>query len=680
MSADFPAFGKIVNESFKKLVAGQVFEVSLSGDELWAVYLNSFPAGTNEIYKKRTEHDCSCCKQFIRRAGLITDGVTTVWEAASHSAPHPYNIVAMRMHDTVIAQAIKDLYVVSKKEASFGVQKSHSEIDGNVMTWSHFYTDEIPTSVRAELPDTKKGEHRMAAQVFERGLKELSSASIDTVLSLIDANNLYRGEEHKAALLHFRKAQQEYNAAANKNLYCWKNANGHAARFRNSVIGTLVVDLSEGKDVDQAVRSFEAKVAPQNYKRTTAVITPDMIKKAMGTIAELGLEPALERRFAKISDINVNDVKWVDNAVKPMMKGGLAGLLMEEVQTAPVDLKKTEKISTEEFMNLLPAATGIEMYFEGKNAGNLVSLTAPVHPEPKQLFRWDNDFAWSYNGNVADSIKERVKKAGGNVTGVLRVSLSWYNLNDLDLHVFEPKAPPRTSLARTLYGDRIFFGAKRGWTGGELDVDMNAGGRMSEEPVENVAWQNNPPDGTYKVVVNNYRHRAHSKVGFVVEVECSGKLHTFSYNKDVRQSQDIQVCTLRVVRGQVESIETGDDAITSSRLSQDYWGMKTERFVKVNAITLSPNYWGANKVGNKHLFLFLEGAKNDEPTRGIYNEFLHTRLEVHRKVFEVIGDKTKCQPTEGQLSGLGFSSTKKDSFIVKLSQGKRQRLLEVENV
>ncbi len=86
-----------------------------------------------------------------------------------------------------------------------------------------------------------------------------------------------------------------------------------------------------------------------------------------------------------------------------------------------------------------------------------------------------------------------------------------------------------------------------------------------------------------------------------------------------------------------------------------------------------------NAYGNKHTFFLLDGAKNDEPTRGIYNEFLHPRLETHRKVFEVIGDKTKCQPIDNQLSGLGFSSTKHDSVIVRVGmQGKRQRLLNVK--
>jgi len=93
---------------------------------------------------------------------------------------------------------------------------------------------------------------------------------------------------------------------------------------------------------------------------------------------------------------------------------------------------------------------------------------------------------------------------------------------------------------------------------------------------------------------------------------------------------------------------------------------------------LSPNYWGANAVGNKHTFFVLDGAVCDEDLRGIFNEFLHPRLEPHRKVFEVIGDKTKCRPTEGGLAGIGFSSTKKDSFVIRVRSGKGQRTYNVK--
>lgn len=683
----FPVFAKIVAKSFQAIVKEpDAFVVDIDGDVLFQRYLAAFPEGTNPIFKKNTEHDCSCCKQFIRRVGsvvAINDGkLATIWDDAAEDAPAPYNIVAAVLRGTVQVASTCDLFRVGQNETSFGaaVTRSLDPDTQKALTWDHFYTGEVPRKYRVASPDQVRGDYRTTVQVFERGLVELTPDAVETVLGLVMANNLYRGEEHKPALVQFQKVQREYlskSEGRERNLFVWANADNPAARFRNTVIGTLVQDLSEGKDLEHAVKSFETKVAPTNYKRTTALITPGMVKKAMETIEVLGLESALERRFAVIGDVSVNDVKWVDGSVKPLMKGGIGDVLMQHAASTTKSKAKAEEraedISLDDFMTrVLPETTGLELLFKNELVGNLMSLTAPVHPEPKQLFKWTNDFAWSYGGNVTDSIKDRVKKAGGKVDGALRVSLSWFNYDDLDLHVHEP--PGRGAWGAVPH---IHFRNKRGWTGGTLDVDMNAGYGQTREAVENVVWAVKPPDGAYRVVVNNFTHRETSNPGFVVEVENGGKLTHFTYNKAVRNAQDITVATLYVKNGVVERVEPGDPGITAGNVTQDKWGLTTEQYVKVSAVMLSPNYWGENAVGNKHTFFVVEGAKNDEPTRGFYNEFLHARLEQHRKVFEVIGDKTKCQPTDGQLSGLGFSSTKKESFIVRAQQGKKQRIFNV---
>lgn len=681
MTNEFPTFAKIVAASFQAIAgAPQVYVTSIEGDALYQRYLSSFPEGTNPLFKKQTEHECSCCRHFIRRAGnvvTVTERgvVIPIWDEAASLAPYPYNLVAATLRDAVLAADICDLYRVGSKENSFGAATTRSLGDaGQALTWNHLYTGEIPEALRVASPDQVRGDYRTTVQVFTRGLVELSPSALDTVLSLIESNALYRGAEHKAAVVQFMQAQRTYNAKMDDRaqaVFAWTNATGPASRFRNTVIGTLVQDLSEGMDVERAVASFEQKVAPTNYKRTSAVITPAMVKKAMETIETLSLEPALERRFAVIGDISVNDVLWVDGGVRPAMKGGLTDVLMQAATSNSTNTKKDEEraedIGLEAFVEqVLPQATGLEVFLKGEHLGNLASLTAPVHPAPARLFRWDNDFAWSYAGNVADSIAERIKKAGGKVEGAtLRVSLSWFNYDDLDLHVHEPPGRGVGGLR-----DHIYFSSKRGWTGGVLDVDMNAGSGNTREPVENVVWMDNMPGGAYKIVVNNFAKREASDVGFVVEIENAGKLSHFSYNKAVRDKQDVHVVTLHMKEGRIERVEMGDPAITATNIAMTKWGLTTEKYILVDAVTLSPNYWGDNVVGNKHTFFVLRGCTNDEPTRGIYNEFLHPRLEAHRKVFEVIGDKTKCQPTDGQLSGLGFSSTKRTSILVWSSKAR----------
>jgi len=329
------------------------------------------------------------------------------------------------------------------------------------------------------------------------------------------------------------------------------------------------------------------------------------------------------------------------------MKGGIKGLLMQEVKPAPFDPKKAEEIDIDTFIaSVLPKTTALRLYLDNGLMGNFMSLTAPAHDGSNSLFRWNNDFAWSYDGNVTDTIKEKVKRAGGRVENVaMRVSLAWYNHDDLDIHVLEPD------------GTHIYYANKAS----KLDVDMNAGSGTTREPVENVRWVSKPRDGTYKVWVNQYCRRESVDVGFEVEIETGNGVENFRYEKGV-QGQ-VQVAEITVKNGMVQSVKASASVIGGSS-AREQWGLKTQGLIRVNSLVLSPNHWSDHAFGNKHWFFILDGCKNPLPTRGIYNEFLHPRLETHRKVFEVLGDKTKCPVSDDQLSGVGFSETRKDRVSV----------------
>ena len=47
--------------------SSRLFTVNVDTEELYNLYLDSFPAGTNEIYRERREYDCSCCRHFYQR-------------------------------------------------------------------------------------------------------------------------------------------------------------------------------------------------------------------------------------------------------------------------------------------------------------------------------------------------------------------------------------------------------------------------------------------------------------------------------------------------------------------------------------------------------------------------------------------------------------------------------------
>lgn len=653
----FQKFAELVKAQFDQMSKHELFALDVNSDEVWQKYLASFPAGTNPIFRERTEHDCSCCRGFVKNLGnvvAIIDGtVVSIWDGITQRAEHPYNIVAEEVSNFVKAKKIKNAFRTS--EMQFGKKVTYEEVDGRSKAWHHF---EGVVAKEFRVPkgtvDAVLAQYTSIVQVFERGLRELKRSDIQTVLDLVKDNAIYRGQEFKDALVGFSKLIDDYEKAPVKEIFIWQNHNDRNARFRNTVIGTLIDDLSSGVSLDKAVASFESKVAPQNYKRPSALITPRMIEDALKTLADEGLESAVERRFAKISDVSVNNVLFVDNAVRGEMKGGLKDLLMTSAKREEKVPQTAINISIEEFMSaILPKATGIDMLVETKHAGNFVSLTAPVHADSKSLFLWKNDFGWSYDGGVTDSIKERVKRAGGNVTNAqMRVSLAWFNTDDLDIHVQPPS------------GSEIYYGNKQD----KLDVDMNDGwGKPRKDAVENVSWKRGSlQDGIYVVTVNNYNKRETSDVGFELEVEFEGAITRYQHVGDVKGR--VRSLDIEIKGGKLIGIKHGKHIVQTSG-SIEKWGIKTETMVPVNTMMFSPNYWDENAVGNKHWFFILKDCVNPDATRGIYNEFLSSKLVKHRKVFEVLGDKTKCAPTTEQLSGLGFSSTRGDEVLVTVTSG-----------
>ena len=72
-------------------------------------------------------------------------------------------------------------------------------------------------------------------------------------------------------------------------------------------------------------------------------------------------------------------------------------------------------------------------------------------------------------------------------------------------------------------------------------------------------------------------------------------------------------------------------------------------------------------MGNKHYFFALEGCLNDGKARGFFNEFLVPELDAHRKVIEIVGAKMRTDESDKQLSGLGFSSTQRNSVLCRVS-------------
>lgn len=136
-----------------------------------------------------------------------------------------------------------------------------------------------------------------------------------------------------------------------------------------------------------------------------------------------------------------------------------------------------------------------------------------------------------------DDFRLRLERANAK-TGDVQISMSWDNINDIDLHVQAPS------------GEVIYFRNRHSQCGGELDVDMNANwfGR-TDEPIENIYWPlQTAPRGKYKVLAHHYaNHGAADPTAFRIAVKNDNEVKY--YSGKLNPNEKILVCEFERLTG-----------------------------------------------------------------------------------------------------------------------------------
>lgn len=674
----------------------KLFVADCDKDTLWNLYLDSFPEGTNPIYRVRREYDCSCCRSFIKTIGSVVY-IDDDYEIHSifdfNVDDDTFQPVMDALDHYVKSCPIKSQFFSKEDHAGYRLSHELNKETGTVIEYKHLYLD-IPSkfvfkkTFDVKTLETAIGNSVANHDVFKRSLEEISLDAIETVLELIDSNTLYKGSEWEGVLLGFKIFKEKYDVLPEekKDVFCWKHSAAAGpvhTRIKNHSIGVLLTNITDGMNLDEAVRKYEAIVAPSNYKRPKPIFTKKMLEQAENAVRELGYYDSLERRFATLDDIRINNIFFSNKDAGRRMSGGsIFDEMKESVDIVdPRKFSKVDSIGIDKFISdVLPHANEVEVLFENRLSKNLVSLIAPVNPESKSMFKWNNSFSWAYTGNITDSdIRENVKKAGGKVDGFMRFSIQWndegnnnWDQNDLDAHCIER--------LRHIWGygdgDHIMFNHLKSYsTEGELDVDI-IHPNQGTPAVENIVYvdKRNVRTGEYEFFVHCYSNRGGTS-GFRAELEVNGDIYNFDYRQPIRNNEVIKVATVTAnTANDTYEVKTHID---NNRSSKEIWGIKTNKFIPVTVIMNSPNYWDNQiGIGNKHYMFMLKGCVNPEKPNGFYNEFLRNELNPNRKVFEALGSRMAVRDTSDQLSGLGFSSTKRNELTVKV-RGSIERVLKV---
>lgn len=107
-------------------------------------------------------------------------------------------------------------------------------------------------------------------------------------------------------------------------------------------------------------------------------------------------------------------------------------------------------------------------------------------------------------------------------TGDIQTTLRWATTDDLDLYVTDPQ------------GQTVFFGNSSVPSGGQLDVDANAGcAGGTQTPIENIFWPTGQaPQGSYSIEVNLFSRCTGdtAPIPFEIRLLVQGEVQTLTGN------------------------------------------------------------------------------------------------------------------------------------------------------
>lgn len=617
---------------------------------------------------EQQHHTCNACKHFIRRyGGLVTiddDGTVRPAFWNINDTPELYRPSVFAM-----------LKIIGKSRVN-GVYYTNDRVWGQPVTgiWTHLAVRppaHIIYSDRAMTANQKRAEKLEDHGVLCRALDDFKIDHLRSAVNLLQSDALRRSDRFLPPvqwLLNLKQIQD------NRHNLIWRavaTAPAGWCKPRSGVIGALLQDIGDGLSFDSVKARFAAATNSEVYQRAQTAPSDGAIRQAEKMFAELGLAPALDRRYARLDELPYGSVLWSPlPAAGTLLTDSLFGHLRKPAAPTNQIVPPAKPITWEKFQrDVLPNARNIEVRIPS-NADRFMALVTAANESAPPILQWDsednrNSFSWYYASGIDAEMRRRLVSAGAQVdNNDIRASLMWHNFNDLDIHCVTPA------------GNQISFRNRRDYTGGWLDVDANAGGGQTDRPVENIRWgKGQARNGTYRFYVCLYAtHRSGPiHTPFTVELEINGRVFSISgtttriVGADINRG--IKVAEFVYRDGNV-SMDHGSEVQTAAA-SANAWNVAPNTYVPVTAIVPSPNLWnGGPKHNGQHAFFLLAGCRDEQDGvgRGFLTEMLKSDLHPVRSVLEAYNAQATIMGKEDATAcGIGISKDGTGDLIVRVT-------------
>lgn len=624
-----------------KRASGVTFTTNAAN--LFELFLRALPEDARQHYT------CNSCRSFFNHfGGLVTIGpngnlTPLAWSGAEF--PDFFRPAVYVLWRSVEMAKVTGVFYT--KEATLG-----HPVTGE---WHHLHA-----AAPAVFMSTAKEPHQASAEKSEEyrmlraAMAEYTPQNVMDAIALLKSGNLYRPERVLPTAewlkdLYHKTAGEKNERKDNLVWLAVATAPAGFAHFKGGVLGTLLDDVKAGLPFSAIKARFDSKMDAGNYQR--AQVAPDAgnIEQAERIVNQLGIAPSLARRYATLTEVQTIWMPLPKREAKVHEGGVFSSIAAKQKAkpaprvTAPASVMTWDKFSR----TVLPTARSIQAKIP-TDSNRFAALVTAQHADAPNILQWDNPFSWYYHNGIDAEMRRRVVAAGGRYDDVdIRGTFIWHTGDDLDLHCVGPTG-------------HISFRQKRighGW----LDVDANAGGARTRQPVENIRWPKGlARPGRYTFYVHFYDNHEtrYGQVPWAVELEVNGRIyrHDGAFSVGDVQHTMREVFSFDYTPGQEPRI-----AAQSVGTRPSGWSVTPGEFVDVTGIALSPNLWGDNPQPRHgaHTFFLLAGCKDEGEGkgRGLFTETLRSDLREIRSTLEAyMAQATIAGKDEASACGLGMSS------------------------
>jgi hypothetical protein len=410
--------------------------------ELYELWLAALPEAL------RRENVCSTCRAFLRNfGGLVTIDdkgrtASVLWNA--DVVPEPYRAGVRALADAVSQAPVTGVFLSGKRvwgtadKGGFG-HLAITPSDALVHTHSILSAAQHAAEKREDF------------RTLTSGLEAFPLALVERAAALLQTGGLYRSEkciEVASWLLEVHRSRKLAKSERARDNLTWvavAAAPPGYCHVRSTMIATLLADLANNLPFDQIKARFDEKMHPLQYQRPTAAPRGQNIERAEKLVAQLRSAGGLERRFAKLEEIQT---LWPPDTAgkKSRNKDGVFAHVRARASSAKptttnVDAPSVTMTWAKFSTTVLPEAAAIHYVVPDAKAPLLALVTAKNDDAPP-IVQWDrpdarNPFTWYfYSGGSLPARWNLLPNTDHPVSGI---ALSPHMWGGADQHAHQGK-------------------------------------------------------------------------------------------------------------------------------------------------------------------------------------------------------------------------------------------------